>query len=249
MERNAERFVEIDIVRGAAITMMVVFHFWWDLAYYGMSSFNKHIYWYSQIAPIVFFTLVGMCLILSARHKTLEDLLLRGSAIFAIGCAITMISRVALPDKPVTFGVLHCIGLSMILGAFLVKMDKKVLFGLSIPIIALGSYIEQLRVASPNILQMAMGIHQPNLELYTVDYFPMFPWFGIMLFGMALCGVLYKDGVRQFPFPDLGKYLPARLVSWLGRHSLTIYLAHQPVIAGTLLYVVPYVMPIVTKYV
>jgi uncharacterized membrane protein len=236
-----ERFVEIDMLRGLAIAVMVAFHFWWDLAYYGMSSLNTQVYWYAQICPIVFFCIVGISLVLSARRKTLEQMIYRGILIFAFGCCISAISLVVIPDKPVTFGVLHCIGLSMIVGAFMVKLDKRLLFSLSLPIIALGKLISEFRVPSPNYLQLIVGFHQPYLERYTVDYFPMLPWFGIMVFGMALCGVLYKDGARQFPFPDISRYVPVRLASWLGRHSLTIYLAHQPVIAGTILYIIPLV--------
>jgi uncharacterized membrane protein len=106
-----------------------------------------------------------------------------------------------------------------------------------------------ITIQEPNVLLLTIGIHQPELWRYTVDYFPIFPWFGVVLFGMALGGILYKDGKRQFPFPDISKYVPVRIVSWFGKNSLTIYLAHQPIIAGTILYVYPYVLPIISKYI
>jgi uncharacterized membrane protein len=127
----------------------------------------------------------------------------------------------------------------MIIGAFFVNNKKTIQVYAASVFIALGWFMELWQVQSPNILQLAIGIHQANLWQSTVDYFPMFPWFGIVLMGMAVGNVLYKDGKRQFPFPDLSKYVPARFMSWVGKHSLAIYLAHQPIIAGALIYVVP----------
>jgi uncharacterized membrane protein len=239
MERKSERFIEIDLLRGIAIALMVAFHLLWDLDYYGLSPLDKHIYWYSTICPVLFFSIVGISLMLSARHKTKNQLILRGAIILAIGIIISEISKLIIPDRPVTFGVLHCIGLSMIIGAFFVNNKKTIQVYAASVFIALGWFMELWQVQSPNILQLAIGIHQANLWQSTVDYFPMFPWFGIVLMGMAVGNVLYKDGKRQFPFPDLSKYVPARFMSWVGKHSLAIYLAHQPIIAGALIYVVP----------
>lgn len=81
-----------------------------------------------------------------------------------------------------------------------------------------------------------LGFHQQNLWRYTVDYFPLFPWFGVVLFGVGLGAILYKDGKRQFKFPDLSRYLPVRVVSAIGRRSLLVYLVHQPILVGLINY-------------
>jgi uncharacterized membrane protein len=73
-----------------------------------------------------------------------------------------------------------------------------------------------------------------NVWRYTVDYFPLFPWFGFMLLGVVVGDCLYCGNKRRFRMPDLSKYVPAKLFSWMGRHSLGIYLIHQPIIAGAL---------------
>ncbi|MHA1487713.1 MAG: heparan-alpha-glucosaminide N-acetyltransferase domain-containing protein, partial [Promethearchaeota archaeon] len=66
------------------------------------------------------------------------------------------------------------------------------------------------------------------------DYFPLIPWFGATLVGIVLGSILYKDNKRRFYLPDLSKYKSFTMLSWVGKHSLAIYLFHQPVIAGML---------------
>lgn len=63
----------------------------------------------------------------------------------------------------------------------------------------------------------------------SVDYTPLFPWFGVVLIGIGIGNFLYTGGVRQFAVPRLPDLFSAPL-AFLGRHSLLIYLVHQPVI-------------------
>jgi uncharacterized membrane protein len=62
-----------------------------------------------------------------------------------------------------------------------------------------------------------------------VDYEPIFPWFGMVLIGMGLGDYLYPEGIQRFALPLLPQSA-IRMLSFPGRHSLLIYLAHQPII-------------------
>jgi uncharacterized membrane protein len=232
-KEERERFIEIDLIRGFALTMMIAFHLLWDLDYYGMSPLNQNIYDYGHAFPPVFFCLVGVCLVISSQHKTRKQLIYRGTGILIIGILLTAFSKIIIPDKPITFGVLHCIGLSIIFSSFIVKKRKNIMY-FALIIITLGVLINNWNIQNPNIIQLAIGLHQQDFWRYTVDYFPLLPWFGVVLFGMAIGDVLYRDGKRQFPFPDLKKYLPVRVVSALGKKSLLVYLVHQPIIVGAI---------------
>ena len=214
---------------------MIFFHLLWDLDYYGLSPMNNELYKYSQICPITFFVLVGICLTISYQHKTVKQIILRGLLILSVGFCITLASLLIVPDKPVTFGVLHCIGLSIILSSLFVKNRLQSILSLSILFIALGYVLNAIHIQNPTPVHLIVGIHQENLWQYTVDYFPLFPWFGIILSGMFLGKILYKGGKRQFNFPDIANYSAIRLLSKLGKHSLLVYLLHQPIIAGSIL--------------
>ncbi len=237
-----ERFIELDILRGVAISVTIFFHLLWDLDYYGLSQFDKEMYSYGAYFPTIFFVLVGVCLVISSQHRTTGQLLFRGAWIFGIGLIITAVTTVIIPDKPVTFGVLHCIGISIILSTFFIKFKA---YNLVIaPFLILGGIlIGNFYIQDPSFLHLAIGLHQENLWAYTVDYFPLLPWFGVTLLGLGAGNILYKDGKRQFTFPDISHLKPVKAMSLLGKNSLIIYLLHQPVIAGTIIYVVPIISP------
>jgi uncharacterized membrane protein len=74
---------------------------------------------------------------------------------------------------------------------------------------------------------LPFGIDPPSVT--SVDYTPLFPWFGVVLIGLGAGEYLYTKGVRQFTMPAVTK-LVATPLSFLGQHSLIIYLIHQPVI-------------------
>jgi uncharacterized membrane protein len=74
---------------------------------------------------------------------------------------------------------------------------------------------------------------QPQ-EFASFDYFPILPSFGVVLLGIALGNWLYSKGKRAFDFSE-GKNAIAKCPAFFGRHSLIIYLLHQPVIIAVLL--------------
>jgi uncharacterized membrane protein len=72
-------------------------------------------------------------------------------------------------------------------------------------------------------------------NFFTFDYFPVLPWFGVSLVGIYLGSRLYKKGKRNFRISDFSRNIAVRVVSFLGRNSLTIYLLHQIVLVAALL--------------
>jgi uncharacterized membrane protein len=68
-----------------------------------------------------------------------------------------------------------------------------------------------------------------------VDWYPVFPWFGAALLGVFVGFTLWPGGRRRFDLPDLSQTAPVRGLAFLGRHSLLIYLVHQPVLLGLLI--------------
>jgi uncharacterized membrane protein len=239
-KESSPRFIELDILRGGAIIFMITLHLFWDLDYFGILPLHKNFYSLNIIVPVMFFLLVGICqAVNNNKHsshpkKMYLSSLQRGLWILNLGMLLTLLTAVCLPDKPIMFGVLHCIGCCVIITTpFLRFKAKNILYGLFFLTVGLLIYFSTT-VENPTILQLAIGLHQSNVGQHTIDYFPLLPWLGVCLLGIALGNILYKENIRRFPLPDLSKYKPTRVFSWLGQHSLAIYMLHQPIIAGLL---------------
>jgi len=239
-QTHSLRFIELDVLRGFAIIFMIFLHILWDLDYFGLVPLNQNVYQFNVIVQPMFFLLVGICLAVSTnknynlpKKEMYKHLLSRGLWIFGLGIVLTLITLLFVPDRAIIFGVLHCIGFCIILSIpFLRFKAYNIIF--ATVIILLGFVMGSLVIENPTAFHLAIGLHQTEVWKYTIDYFPLFPWFGVSLLGIAIGNLLYKDNERRFKIPDLSKYKPITMFSWLGKHSLAIYLFHQPVIVGAL---------------
>jgi uncharacterized membrane protein len=218
------RFWEVDSLRGLAIIGMVVYHFLWDLNFFGYSVGVSSIL--QKIVAGTFILLVGVSLTLSysRKPKKWDYYVKRGLMIFAWGVVITVVTKLVLGQSYVRFGILHLIGLSVALGYFFLKFRRlNVLFG------SLCFIVYYFIKDISSSLWYWVGF---NPTFGSVDYFPLFPWFGVVLFGMFLGNTLYFGYKRQFEIVTLR----VKWLEYLGKHSLIIYIIHQPILFG-LMYV------------
>ena len=231
-----KRFWEIDFLRAIAIILMIVFHFIYDLDYFDVYDININSgFWFyiGRLAAIIFILLVGISLTLSyskAQKETSESKLVlkylkRGIKIFLWGVVITVMTWVFLEDGVIVFGILHFIGVSIVLAYPFIKRRYISLF-LGILCILFGLYLQTVRFNFTWALFLGF---RPD-SFYTLDYFPIFPWFGVILIGLFFGNLLYPNYTRRFKIPDLSRFSIIRFFCYLGRHSLFIYLIHQPVL-------------------
>ena len=237
----SDRYWEVDFLRGIAIIMMIIYHILFDvvffhLTYVDLSSIPMLLFLY----PIgtMFLLLVGVSLTLSYSHakETLtprqlqNKFILRGLYIFGGGMLVTLGTWLYLKEGYVIFGVLHCIGLSTILAYPFIRSRIYSLF-VGIICVIIGVFLQLMVVVDfPWLLWLGFV---PN-NFYTIDYFPLLPWFGVVLIGIFIGNSLYQNNKRRFNIKDLTHSLTVRGVCFLGRHSLLIYLLHQPIIVALL---------------
>lgn len=238
MDKNLEkRFWEIDFLRGLAIIMMIIFHLLYDLNYFSDYNLNLHSGFWSYFArstATIFILLVGISLTLSFSRARITQkagkglyikYIKRGLMIFSWGVIITLITWVFLRQGFVVFGILHLIGISIILSYPFLKLGSWNLL-IGIIFISLGMYLKKFTFGFPWLMWLGL---MPE-HFYTLDYFPIFPWFGVVLIGLFLGNLLYPNYIREFKLWDLSKFSFIRLFCFLGRHSLLIYLIHQPIL-------------------
>jgi len=231
---SVSRFREIDAARGIAILMMIVFHTVFDIGFFKIADVNVSTgfwRWFAMATASLFLVLVGTSLVVShARSDAdlsgfalIKKFLYRGAGIFALGLLVTLVTWLYLREGFIIFGILHLIGVSVMLSPFFFRFGKYNIF-LGLLCIAAGFFIGSIR--GP-VWLLPLGIVPASFG--SVDYTPLIPWFGVVLAGMGIGEFLYSGGVRRFSMPHLPE-LPVQLCAFLGMHSLVIYLVHQPVI-------------------
>jgi uncharacterized membrane protein len=228
------RYWEIDLARGIAILMMILFHTVFDLYFFRI--FPVDVYsgswrYFAFATASLFLLIVGISLTISrarvASTKSGYQLALkfvyRGAGILLLGLLVTFCTWLFLEEGFIVFGILHLIGVSIIISPLFFRFKKGNIV-LGFLCIVIGYFFT---TSTGPIWLLPLGIHPATF--WSVDYEPIFPWFGIVLTGMGLGEYLYPEGVRRFTLSQIPEIV-VRPLAFMGRHSLIIYLVHQPLI-------------------
>jgi uncharacterized membrane protein len=224
----------VDALRGIALCLMFVYHFAFDLRVYRViaADFEHDPFWLGFRALIVsaFMALVGVSLVLAdradappARHWK------RVAVIAACALAASAASWVVFPRTFIYFGILHCIAVSSVLARPAVRRPGLAL-AIGGAIIAGGLLWSHPWFDARALSWIGFTTAKPATE----DYVPLAPWAGVVFVGIALGHALARDAFRALA--PLAR-TPAWL-RWLGRHSLAVYMVHQPILLGVLWLVV-----------
>ena len=236
--KETQRFWEIDFLRGIAIIMMVIYHIIFDLNFLNIYEINLHsipLLLFLYPIGILFLLLVGISLSISysrvkqnlTKRQIQKKFVIRGLKIFSLGLLITIVTWFYPHYGFVKFGILHCIGISIILAIpFLQLKTKNLLFG--VILLPIGIFLKTLTFDIGWLFWLGLI---PS-DFYSVDYFPLLPWFGVVLIGIFIGNSLYPEHRRIFNLKDFSTFAPVSLLCFLGQHSLIIYLVHQPIIVA-----------------
>ncbi|MCI4677614.1 DUF1624 domain-containing protein [Rhodoblastus acidophilus] len=227
----APRLLWVDIARGVALWAMFAFHFTWDLGHFGWIApgllYSESFHWLGHAIASSFLLLVGISLVLSRKAR--GPLLLsrafwrRWATITAGAAAISAASFWLFPQSPIFFGILHLIALSSLIAAPLVEAPAWIALSLGVLALAAPTLFAGPFFDAKIFWWTGLGTFEPPSN----DYQPLLPWLAMVLFGVALA---------KFPLPaggerESGRALP-RGLAFFGRHSLTFYLVHQPILFG-----------------
>jgi uncharacterized membrane protein len=228
------RIDAVDALRGGALCLMIVYHFAFDLRAFGVTrtDFEHDPFWLSFRAVIVgsFMALVGVSLVLADKAHAPPRHFWRRVAIIA-ACALLVSAASFLAFRPtfIYFGILHAIAVATVLVSPLVRRPRAALaFGAAVVVagIVYANPVFDARWLS----WIGFVTTKPSTE----DYVPLAPWAGVVALGIAAGDRLARNGFRALA--PLGR-APAWL-GWLGRHSLLVYMIHQPLLLGALWLVV-----------
>lgn len=223
---NTVRFDLPDAVRGLAVVLMMVFHFCFDLSDFGYARFDFYNdpFWLNARVFIVtlFVGVSGVSLALASRRGINWQRFWRREAVL-LGCAalISVGTYAMLPQAWIFFGILHFMALATIAAIPFLRLGKVNLL-LGIGLIALGVWVSHPFFDTPLLQWFGLMTYKPVTE----DYAPFLPWFGVFLVGIVMGNYLPSEAFFAY---SLRQYALFRPLLWLGRHSLLVYMLHQPI--------------------
>jgi uncharacterized membrane protein len=231
----------VDVLRGVAVVMMVVYHFVFDLSFLGVSDtvFRSPFWFYFQrVTATTFVLLVGVslhlrALSLTARHGRIPygPFLRRGLTVLCWGLVLTGVTWLAVGrEQAIRFGILHFIGVAMLAAYPFLRLGAANL-ALGAAFLLFGKWLQTQTFDLPMAVWLGF---EPAGHTY-LDFFPFIKWFGVVLLGLFVGSVLYGSNGRRFPAPDVNRWAPARALQTIGVWSLPIYLVHQPLLLAILL--------------
>ncbi len=219
-----KRIWEVDFLRGIALVLMIFFHIVFDMKeFFGYDvTYSEGVNFYiGKASGILFIFVAGISSTLTSGNTK------RAVKILAVAMLVTLATYLYDNDVVVTFGILHFLGLSILLASVLRRIPAYLLLVLGTVVILLRQFIAGLVVTHNYFFMLGVS----TAGFISSDYYPLIPWFGIFLYGLAAGKVLYRE--KRSIFGDYG-LSQKNIIIRLGSHTLLIYLLHQPVIVSVL---------------
>lgn len=231
----------VDEVRGVFIILMVLYHLFYDLVYiFGVNipAFEWGFTRYLQLLIAGLFVFIS-----GVASRFSRSNVKRGAQCFAFGMLMTLVTWLFLPSQLVAFGVLHMLGICMMLFPLFKPLLDKIPPLVGLLLCAALFFLtfntqsgywgmrgwELALPASWYSTSFLFPLGFPKPGFWSSDYFPLLPWI-LWYFGGTFAGV-YVVEKRCPPW----FYLPhSRVLAFLGRNTIVIYLLHQPVVYGVL---------------
>jgi len=223
---NKDRIQAIDFIKGIDIVFMVLFNYSITLDYFNLIQIPSD-YLYRYMLPIsiasIFIFMSGISAHLSFekhKEKLTQRYFIRGMKLLFFAILITLFTYVFVPGKTIYFGILHFFAVaSFIIPVFIKYTRLNLIAGLSI--ILSGVHLQQQTFNFSYLLWL--GFVPENFS--TFDYFPLIPWLGVILLGVYFSRyIVVKTANIKF---NSGF---SSVLKFLGKHSLTVYLIHQPLL-------------------
>lgn len=230
----------LDAARGIALIAMASYHFTWDLEFFGYVApgTTTQGLWklYARAIASSFIFMAGVSLVL-AHYPTpkLQPFLKRLAMVAGAAIAITVATAIAVPDGIIFFGILHHIAAASVVGLVFLRLPPAVTAVAALAALAAPAYLRSAAFDAPYLLWVGLSEHLPRSN----DYVPLLPWIGAFLFGITAARIARAAGWLQ-TLAALPQG-PA-ILRFGGRHSLVVYLLHQPLLIA-IVYLISIIVP------
>jgi len=243
-DQPSQRLDAIDALRGLALLGMFAFHLIWDLGYFQLVSpelpYEQGVMGFGHGVAASFLFLVGASLALASRHGLNRSAFWRRLLVICAAAAgVSAATYQLFPESFIFFGILHCIALSSLLALPLLRAPLWL-----VAVIALAALVAPLLIESPvfdapAFWWLGLGTREPLSN----DWRPLLPYFGVVLAGLFATRWLLARGLPAGIMNWRAQNRAGAALVWGGRHSLLVYLVHQPVFFAVVFMVARAVAP------
>ncbi len=233
MSHSAARYAVIDAVRGFAIWLMFVYHFSWNLTYFGFADFgvvsDPYWIWFARFIAGTILLVMGISQAIAAKREfNLRSFVKRLTLIAASAVAISIGTYQMDPNTFIFFGILHHIALASIIMLLIVRLPTQTLVVLALfCLIAPRFFVHDIF-----FVNWLWWVGLSPVTPPTIDYVPLLPWLGVSIIGVLVGRHLFTDHTSSALVEWRPTTAPTRLLHLAGRHSLLLYMIHQPVLFG-----------------
>ena len=237
----SSRYDAVDALRGLAILAMIVFHFSWDLSYFGLADIritsDPFWVWFARIIAGTILVVMGISFAMALeRGVRARPFLIRLAKVGGCAALISLGTYQLLgPGNFIYFGILHHIALASLVLLVIGRLQSWFLLVLGGVFLAGPHWLFSDFFSAPWLAWLGLWwpIGMP------ADYVPVFPWLALPVWGLILGRVLMQ---RPILLTWHGEGAVSGLCRFAGRHSLLIYMLHQPVLFGSLYLMVTYIL-------
>ncbi|MFC5991091.1 DUF1624 domain-containing protein [Limoniibacter endophyticus] len=226
------RIASIDVARGLALVAMAIYHFTWDLSFFGYVAPDLAITggWriFARLIATSFLFLVGVSLILAHGNGIRwQGFWKRFWMVAVAALLITVATYFLTPPTYIFFGILHHIALASLLGLLFLRLPP-VIVAVAAVIVAVLPFYASSDFFDPRYLAWTgLAERAPRSN----DLVPLFPFFAAVLAGIAATKLALEFGLAE-RLSLVGVAKALKPLETAGRHSLLFYLVHQPVLIG-----------------
>lgn len=229
------RYPLIDTVRGVAILLMIVYHFSWDLTFFGMANFQIFTdpvwIWFAKIIVSIILMVMGVSQVMARKKPfTAAVFLRRFGLISGSAAAVTIITYWMDPASYVFFGILHHIALTSLILSALIFVPSLPLLLLAVIVLAAPGFLTHPVFEIDWLLWVGLTPVTP----VSIDYVPLVPWLAVPIVGVVTGRWILQNEMFRSKLHWRPTRPASRIVNFAGRNSLIIYLAHQPILYGGL---------------
>jgi uncharacterized membrane protein len=252
-----QRFIEIDVAKGVAVLLMMFFHYFYLGKHMNVVNANTEsglLYLCAKIAHTTFIITSGMNLAISTSGKSSEEYIpqkvKRGLYLLAVGLIISYLTKIEFGESYVKFGIMHFMGIAIILSAFVMKVPTLTY------VISAGILLIHFMLKTPSFKNKFLDICERNpftcfisgimnLKYDSLDHFGLIPYLGYFLLGSAIAFTCYKiknvenelnesdkfnEDKRKFPIlgvlDDYSNNPVIKGLAWVGKRSMMFYIVH-----------------------